>query len=278
MAVRSLYFISAAFFVLSSSFFGQAQANPNTITLTINTDTYIDSRDPTYNFGVSTTAKVVVNGIDGSLTRTLFELPSEIWSISEGQLISAKVWFYVWWDQTGNRTVRLHPLTGKLVEGTGDGTSSGDGATWGTSNGTDGWTNSGGDYDPNTFVDAVESANWFSWDIAAFWNNPSLRSFGAILRMNDESDPGYPNMPRAPFTSSDGPANERPYIEVVYLDWIRTDINRDRTVDLRDFAILALSWLQNEPSVSVDISPPGGDGIVDFLDLAELASHWLEEK
>jgi len=45
---------------------------------------------------------------------------------------------------------------------------------------------------------------------------------------------------------------------------------------LVDFAILASNWLQNEPSIDVDIVPPGGDGIVDALDLNELASHWLE--
>jgi len=34
--------------------------------------------------------------------------------------------------------------------------------------------------------------------------------------MNDESDPGAPNQPRAPFTSSDGSLNERPYVRVIY--------------------------------------------------------------
>ena len=37
-----------------------------------------------------------------------------------------------------------------------------------------------------------------------------------MLKMSDESDPGDPNMPRAPFTSSEGPASERPYVEVTY--------------------------------------------------------------
>jgi len=67
-------------------------------------------------------------------------------------------------------------------------------------------------------VDAVEAKNWFSWDITPLWNNTDLRAFGAMLRMNDESDPGAANMPRAPFTSSEGAANERPYVEVTYVD------------------------------------------------------------
>jgi len=244
----------------------------------IDVDTYIDSRDPTYNYGVATTAKVVVNGTDGSLARVLFRLPDDIWSISEDQLISAKVWFYVWMDRTADRSVTLRPLIRGFVEGTSDGMSSGDGATWQTYDGTNWWTCTGGDYDCSVFVNAVESANWFSWDITPLWNNTHLRSFGAMLRMNDESDPGPSNMPRAPFTSSDGPGNERPYVEVTYVDWLRADINGDYVVDLLDFAILASNWLRSDPSVDADIAPPNGDGIVDTHDLNELTSHWLETK
>ena len=242
----------------------------------IDVDTYIDSRDPTYNYGVAATAKVVVNGMDGSLARVLFKLPDSIWSISEGQLISAKVWFYVWMDQTADRTVILHPLIRGFAEGTGDGTPSGDGATWQTHDGTNWWTCTGGDYDCSVFIDAVESKNWFSWDITPLWNNTNLRSFGAMLTMNDESDPGYSNIPRAPFTSSDGPANERPYVEVTYVDWLRADINGDGMVNFVDFTILASNWLLSEHSVNADIAPPGGDGIVDALDLNEIVLHWLE--
>jgi hypothetical protein len=245
-------------------------------TFAIDVDTYIDSRDPTYNYGVASTAKVVVNGTDGSLARVLFKLPDDIWSISEDQLISAKVWFYVWMDRTADRTVTLHPLIRGFLEGTSDGTPSGDGVTWQTYDGSNSWTCTGGDYDSSVFVDAVESANWFSWDITLLWDNTNLRSFGAMLAMNDESDPGYTNIPRAPFTSSDGPANERPYVEVTYVDWLKADIKGDGVVDLLDFAILASNWLRSDPSVDADIAPPNGDGIVDARDLNELTLHWLE--
>jgi len=245
-------------------------------TFAINVDTYIDSRSPTFNYGVATTAKVLVNGTDGSLARALFKLPDNIWSISEDQLISAKVWFYVWMDRTAERTVTLHPLIRGFAEGTGDGTLSGDGATWQTCDGANLWTCTGGDYDCSVFVDADELSNWFSWDITLLWNNTNLRSFGAMLKMNDESDPGYTNIPRAPFTSSDGPANERPYVEVIYVDWLRADINGDGVVNFVDFAILASNWLLSDSSVDADIAPAGGDGIIDALDLKEITSHWLE--
>ncbi len=277
MSIRSLCLLIVS--VAAGLFMQAAPVEAATVkTFAIDVDTYIDSRDPTYNHGVATTAKVVVNGTDGSLARVLFRLPDNIWSISEDQLISAKVWFYVWMDRSADRTVTLHPLIRGFAEGTGDGTLSGDGATWERYDGSNSWTCTGSDYDSKAFVHAVESTNWFSWDITPLWDNTNLRSFGAMLKMNDESDPGYPNIPRAPFTSSDGPANERPYIEVTYADWLRADINGDGVVDLLDFAMLASNWLRSNPSVDADIAPASGDGIVDALDLNELTSHWLESE
>lgn len=192
-----------------------------TQTFAIDVDTAVDSRDPTYNFGVDTSIKVVVNGNDGSLARVLFELPGAAWSVPSADLLSAKVWFYTWKNLTAGRTVALLPLTRSFAEGTGDATASGDGATWQTCDGTSGWTTAGGDYDAGVSVDAAELAGaglagWFTWDIAALWDDANLRSHGAMLRMNDESDPGIGNMPRASFNSSDAGSN-RPYVEVTYV-------------------------------------------------------------
>ncbi len=194
-----------------------AGADPNVEKYYLDVDARIDSRDPNENFGVSTTARVVVNGDDGSLVRSVFELPDDIWSVSSGQLISATVHFYLWEDNTEDRTVSLHPLTTGFVEGTGDGTESGDGVTWLTYDGVNAWGTPGGDYDPNVFVTPVESTNWFTWDITGLWENTDLRSYGAMLRMDDESDPGPGNKPRAPFTSSDGSGGNLPYVELTYV-------------------------------------------------------------
>lgn len=51
------------------------------------------------------------------------------------------------------------------------------------------------------------------------------------------------------------------------------DVNGDRKVNLLDFSKLALYWQQNEPSV--DIAPPAGDGVINFLDLLVLTERWL---
>jgi len=46
---------------------------------------------------------------------------------------------------------------------------------------------------------------------------------------------------------------------------------------LKDLATLAGYWLEYEPFL--DIAPdPKGDGIVNFLDFALFADHWLGEK
>jgi hypothetical protein len=53
------------------------------------------------------------------------------------------------------------------------------------------------------------------------------------------------------------------------------DFDCDYDVDFFDYAILAASWLQNDPLT--DIAPtPAGDGIVDTSDLAILCDNWLE--
>jgi hypothetical protein len=55
------------------------------------------------------------------------------------------------------------------------------------------------------------------------------------------------------------------------------DFDGDCDVDFIDFAILAGSWLQNNPLL--DIAPaPAGDGIVDIQDLAVLGDNWLAGK
>ncbi len=50
------------------------------------------------------------------------------------------------------------------------------------------------------------------------------------------------------------------------------DFTGNGFVDFEDLEILVSYWLQNEPSV--DIAPPGGDGIINFLDFAGLAENW----
>ena len=46
-------------------------------------------------------------------------------------------------------------------------------------------------------------------------------------------------------------------------------------VDMRDFAVLGAQWWQPPGALSADIAPKGGDGIIDWFDLAAQVDNWL---
>ena len=52
------------------------------------------------------------------------------------------------------------------------------------------------------------------------------------------------------------------------------DFIRNGKVDFNDLSVLAAYWLTDKPSV--DIAPVEPDGIVNLLDFAVFAQHWLE--
>lgn len=54
------------------------------------------------------------------------------------------------------------------------------------------------------------------------------------------------------------------------------DMDIDGDVDFIDFPILSNYWQESTDFKLVDLSPYGGDGIVNFLDLAEFADPWLQ--
>ena len=55
---------------------------------------------------------------------------------------------------------------------------------------------------------------------------------------------------------------------------LTTDLYHDGIVNLLDFSVFADCWRQDDPLA--DIAQDGGDGVVDFLDLAKLSEEWLE--
>lgn len=57
---------------------------------------------------------------------------------------------------------------------------------------------------------------------------------------------------------------------------IPADFDIDGDVDFADYAILANQWRQPPAFPSADIAPEVPDSVVDMLDLAVLAEHWLE--
>ena len=193
-------------------------------------DAYLDSRSSNAgkNYGAATTVKALINSTDASVCRGLFRLPPELDLYGSGDVVSAKVFFYLWQDNTEDRNVTLYPLTQSFAEGTGNGATNADGATWATYDGTHAWSAAGGDFDTNFPVVGVKEDildpdahdRFFSWDVTALLTNAVARSnllaHGALLMIDEVPVPAT-GMPRAPFTSSDDlgyAAAYRPHVDV----------------------------------------------------------------
>jgi hypothetical protein len=223
------YFIIAAIVAVQAA--GSAASADNTYTYQIGTDTYLDSSVPTENFGLSGSDKVVINST--SACRTLFDLPTNLWSYTPSAIESAVVSFYVWSDSTATYNVSLFPLTRAFGEGTwnGKGTppTQANGATWNTYDGTNSWTMAGGDFDSANSVVGIKgtlgvnpndsNGRFFTWDITSLLTNSTteaeLQDFGAMLRIDETIPPSGQRF--ASFTSANSSSYTAPYLPSVEL-------------------------------------------------------------
>ena len=267
-----------------------AQALTNVLTIT--TTTYIDSRvsNQTLNYGHAYTVKALINNNvteDGSMCRGLFQLPPQIWAYSPDQIVSATVLFYVWQDNTGTRNVTLYPLTRSFVEGTGSGISPADGATWLTYDGTNLWTNPGGDFDlscpvvgvKGDVLDPDENDRFFSWDITTLLktaaNRTELQNYGAMLRM-DESPVPDSGMPRAPFTSSYDPSYPPAYWPSLQFTIAPSLFNVSVSGGAISFSISNLTvGATNTIERSLDLATNGWTAVSSFV-AASTLTNWSE--
>ena len=211
------------------------------IDLPIAVDTHVDSRtsdgSDNRNFGADNTDKVVVNSQDNptSLCRALFRIPDEVWSYAPEQIVSAKVYFYVWQDNSGSRGVTLYPLTTNFAQGSGskyEQPNPVDGATWWTRDGTNAWTAPGGDFDTNfpaagvkeDILDESMHNRFFHWDITPLLTNAAartnLQAHGALLKIDEDPHPPSGTQYWAAFTSSHDPAYSPPYQPRVQLELV----------------------------------------------------------
>jgi hypothetical protein len=203
----------------------QAALADTTYTYQISTDTYLDSANPTRNYGLSVSDKVVINST--SVCRTLFDLPAGLWSHSPSDIMSASVSFYVWNDSTATYKVSLFPLTRAFSVGTS--TTPADGATWGTYDGIQSWTTAGGDFDSANSVVGVKGSlgvnpsdpngRFFTFDIRSLLANATaeaeLQNYGAMLRI-DETIPAS-GQRFASFTSANSTTYGAPYLPFLEL-------------------------------------------------------------
>ena len=62
----------------------------------------------------------------------------------------------------------------------------------------------------------------------------------------------------------------------IYYEPANADINQDGEVNLEDLSFFSSQWFQTELNSS-DITPPGGNEVVDFADLGIFIEQWLEK-
>lgn len=263
------------------------------VSIPIATDTFLDSRNSNTgkNYGAATAVKTVVNSSDGSVCRGLFQLPPEISLYSTDQLARATVVFYVWQDNTTNRNVTLFPLTHSFVEGTGNGAANADGATWSTCDGTNAWTNAGGDFDTNypvvgvkgDILDTNMNDRFFSWDLSALLTNSQARqellNYGALLQIDELPTPSS-GMPRAPFTSSDDLSyadGYRPHFQLLVIPRtvdVTCASSADRTVQL--IVTNCTPFITNRVERNLDLQQADGWMVVTSLVATGCATNWVE--
>ena len=87
---------------------------------------------------------------------------------------------------SGN-TITVHRMTRDWLEGTGDYTATGDGATWNTSDGTTPWTTPGGDFETTPVASnaGIAGNGWKEWDLTALagaWVDGSVANQGVALK------------------------------------------------------------------------------------------------
>lgn len=123
-----------------------------------------------------------------------------------------------------------------------------------------------GYWDPNGTPEDINDDFWVDGDYHLLSDSPCI----------DTGDPNYVIDPNEHDIDGDnriiGGRIDIGADEFVYIG----DFDFSGSVDFTDLSILALQWLQPPGTPSADIAPSPPDGIVNFLDYAVLADHWLE--
>ncbi|MFA5802818.1 MAG: DNRLRE domain-containing protein [Thermoleophilia bacterium] len=156
-------------------------------------DTWISSSGITLNYGSSSEINAGENASSAENRRSLLKF--NLASIPVGSTINSATISLYQYAQADISTPELgvYYTTGSWTEGTGNGTASGDGATWTTSNGASSWISAGGDFNV-TAADTTNApsttADWVDFlvpGIVQDWVNGTVVNNGALIRKTSES-------------------------------------------------------------------------------------------
>ncbi|MBK5226454.1 MAG: DNRLRE domain-containing protein [Thermoleophilia bacterium] len=160
-------------------------------------DTYFDTTQPTWNRGVETSMSAGDNAASGLGTiRSAIRFDLSGIPVS-ATIKSANLSLYQMGQGDPNpQTLNVHYLTRDWAEGTGQGSATGDGATWNTYNGVNNWTAAGGDFNGAASGSATapnSTVTWVNWDLTTLtqsWVNTSVTNYGVIIKQNVEAPAG----------------------------------------------------------------------------------------
>jgi len=235
-------------------------------------DAYLDSANPTYNYG-SDQWNEVENSPKCNLVIS-FDLPAEV--IGK-HINSAELILYCWslsgtWQE--NQYFELYRVTEQWNEGTADGSYQEGSASWNIRTGSTAWTTPGGTYDPNLLDSSpIQETVPFSpqFDITALvqaWADATIPNYGVLMMNNSTSITGT--------KASEYSEYARPYMVISYTDIspMCPNLDGDGFVDFRDFNILAGQWLSDANNPFPDLD---GDNLVDTNDLNVFCDYWLTD-
>ena len=222
-------------------------------------DAFLDSSDPTTNYGNSS----YVGEIDNYIVK--FILPS---ALENHRILEAKLGLYGW-DQTGfpdDEYLDVYRVLAEWVEGQ---------VTWNNAATVQAWTTPGGDYDPAfvgqiPFAGGADHAFFSEIDIAPVvqqWVDGNVQNYGLMVVNNASVETGL--------KASEFSSGHRTYLEITYCAWIKGDANLDGVVDSLDVTacrdhILNTQILSGQGLINSDMNEDGEINVLDLVAVINL--------
>jgi len=214
--------------------------------VTVTDDCFIEATDPTWNYGVTTTLDVAKNWPSTYDARTLVKVVAPSKPIGATGNPRPRIRVYCGTAPAAALLIQVFKVSRtatEVLEGSGSGSATGDGATWNTYNGVNNWTIAGGDYNEFLGQGVVTVVGWKEFSLGEIdldWG----QSAWVILRCADEAS----GSDGAIFNSAENGSN-KPVIR-----WYYDDDTPKKIVDLKagpsqtDPRKVKLTWSPNDDS------------------------------
>lgn len=227
-------------------------------------DSFLWQGNPTENYGSD--AWATADLYEGMRYIAKYNFPPVL---TGKRILNANLYIY-WWNQTGTWQpglyMQLYQVTQSWEEAS---------VTWNDASTGTPWTTAGGTY--GKLVGQAE----IGYVDHGYYNPADITDIVRRWVRGHVANNGFIMMNTNTFTSNIKASEYNPmsYLQVTYTDACTcdfpADFNYDCKVDLSDFYEMSVNW--GMAGQFYDISPAGGDGIVDILDFQEMAQQWLLE-